>query len=93
MMFVRGKIVAALILLGLVASFFYVLTNLGEGKGAEAGPLGDLAGFLRSSDVKSEVTIVVVGLSSFVIGLGLRDVLGRMRLRSTRAKPEEGKAK
>ena len=92
MISVRAKIVAVLILLGLVALGFYVLASLGDGKGGETGLLGDLGRFLKSSDVKSDVTIFVVGLSSFVIGFGLRDVIGRRRLRSAQSKPEEGKA-
>jgi len=48
---------------------------------------GDLERFVRSKDVKAEVTIIVVGVSAFVAGFGLRDVIGRWRGRALRTRP------
>ena len=44
--------------------------------------------FVRSDRVKTDVTIAVVGLSTFITGFGMRDVIGRWyNYRSRRSVP------
>ena len=89
-MLIRRKLVIALIVLAVIVAFVYALTALSGGRG-DNDALWGLSGFLRSNNVKSDVTILVVGFASFIIGFGLRDVIGR-RLRSMQTKQRQSKS-
>lgn len=84
-MSIRKSVVATIIVLAIVAIAAYGLFALGGGNGRG----GNESGF-RSLNVRTLVTLTVVGGSAFITGFGLRDVIGRIvatrqrrRLKST----------
>ncbi len=70
-MSIGKKILAAIVGLGIIGIVVYGLLFWGSGSmnGDETG--------LRSPEVRTFVTLAVVGGSAFIIGFGLRDVIGR----------------
>ncbi len=87
MMTTRNTILSTLVVLALLLLVFNALTPLVEAKGDQAtsGPLGDLGRFIRSQDIKTDVTIFVVGAVSVIAGFGARDVIARRRQRRLNA--------
>ncbi|MBI2184283.1 MAG: hypothetical protein HYU39_04905 [Thaumarchaeota archaeon] len=56
-----------------------------KGGGEEKAPnaTNDIEKFLKSQDTKLNVTLAIVGGTSFVVGFGARDILGRRKQRQT----------
>ena len=73
-MSVKKKIVATIIVLAIVAIATYGLFAL-QGSNANRGDEG--GGVLGAPNVRTIITLTVVGGSAFITGFGLRDVIGR----------------
>ncbi len=93
-MSLRMRMAAILVGLAIFGLVVFSLASLGGGgRVGGTGLLPALGRFLRSSETKSNVTIIVAGFASFIIGFGFRDVIGRIRSRAARPRPEEKKAR
>ncbi|HWY27744.1 MAG TPA: hypothetical protein VNW25_00650 [Candidatus Sulfotelmatobacter sp.] len=68
----KRSIVVTLVVLAIIAIAAYGLFSLGGGNTRG----GDESGF-RSLNVRTLVTLAVVGGSAFITGFGLRDVISR----------------
>jgi hypothetical protein len=69
---IRKSVVVIIIVLAVIVIAAYGLFSLGGGNTRG----GDESGF-RSLNVRTYVTLAVVGGSAFITGFGLRDVIGR----------------
>jgi hypothetical protein len=69
-MSIKGKILATVIVLGIIAISAYVLVSSQPNqRGGEGG--------LASPSVRTFVTLSTVGVSAFITGFGARDVISR----------------
>jgi hypothetical protein len=88
-MSIMKKAVATIVVLGIIAVFGYVVFSMAQSQAGQRG--GNTGGFLASDNVRTFVTLGVVGGSAFITGFGVRDVISRalaarkwMRMRAVR---------
>jgi hypothetical protein len=70
------KAVATIIVLVIIAVFGYIVLTMAQSQGGQRGS-DQGGGFLASDNVRTFVTLGVVGGSAFITGFGVRDVISR----------------
>jgi len=70
------KTVAAIIVVGIIVVFGYIVLTMAQSPAGQRGGEQD-GGFLASDNVRTFVTLGVVGGSAFITGFGVRDVISR----------------
>ena len=83
------KAVATIVVLGIIVVFGYVVFSMAQSQAGQRGANQD--SFLAADNIRTFVTLGVVGGSAFITGFGVRDVISRalaarkyMRMRATR---------